>query len=169
MIITFLSFLLSINTFAQTAGATATAHAYATIITPITLTKTTDMNFGNIVAGTSTGTVVLVVNATRMSTGGVILPTATPGTITSAKFETKGLANATYAITLPTSINISKNGSNGNNSMIVNGFNSSPASTGGILSNSGTQNISVGATLNVGANQDAGEYEGTFDVTVCYN
>jgi hypothetical protein len=105
MIITSLFFLLSINTFAQTAGATAEAHAYATIITPITLTKTTDMNFGNIVAGASTGTVVLVVNATRMSTGGVILPTATPGTITSAKFKTSGLANATYTITLPTSIN----------------------------------------------------------------
>jgi hypothetical protein len=178
MIITSLFFLLSINTFAQSASATAEAHAYATIITPITLTKTADMYFGNIVAGTSAGTVILAVNDTRTKTGDVILPTATPGTITSAKFTTTGLANATYAITLPSSINLSTNGDNGNgnghgnphndNDMIVNGFNSIPAINAGVLTD-GSQDISVGATLNVNANQAPGEYQGTFNVTVCYN
>jgi hypothetical protein len=38
-----------------------------------------------------------------------------------------------------------------------------------VLSNEGTANLKVGATLNVEANQTPGLYEGKFDVTVAYN
>jgi hypothetical protein len=151
---------------AQTASATQSATANATIITPIAIAHVADLNFGNIVAGTATGTVtVSPTTGDRSSTGYVILPTATPGTVKAAEFTVKGLANATYAITLPTSITISETGGA---TMTVNHFTSNPSGTGTLAAN-GEQTLSVGARLNVDADQAAGEYAGEFTVTVAYN
>ena len=60
---------------ASIAQSTATATATATIITPITLTKNTDMNFGNIAIGATAGTVLLpaVAVPVRVPGGGVTL------------------------------------------------------------------------------------------------
>lgn len=155
--------LVSINVNAQTASASANATGSATIIAPIQISKTVDMSFGNIVAGAGSGTVVLATNDSRSKTGDVILPAATPGTIASAQFKVTGLANATYAITLPTTLNIS----NGSQSMTINSFTSTPSSTGTLTS--GEETVKVGATLNVGASQASGNYTGSFSVTVAYN
>ena len=88
------------SSFAQ---ATATAAASATIITPITITKTVDMNFGNVaVSATIAGTAILAPAGTRTTggAGGVTLP-ATTGTVAAATFTISGQASYTYAITLP--------------------------------------------------------------------
>jgi hypothetical protein len=62
------------SSFAQ---ATATATSTATIVTPISITKTVDMNFGNVAVQTATGgTVILAPAGTRTVTGGVTLPAA---------------------------------------------------------------------------------------------
>ena len=45
---------------ASFAQASATASASATIITPITITKTADMNFGNVAVQASTGGTVIM-------------------------------------------------------------------------------------------------------------
>src|SRR5579871_264943 len=93
----------STSSFAQ---ATATASASANIITPISIVKTVDMNFGNVaVSGSTAGTVVLVPAGTRSATGGVTLP-ATTGTVSAASFTVSGQASYTYAITLPASCTI---------------------------------------------------------------
>lgn len=151
------------------AQATATATATATIVTPISITKSVDMNFGNVAVSASTaGTVVLATDGTRTSTGGVTLPT-TAGTVTAASFAVAGQGNYTYAITLPSSALTITSGSN---TMTVNTFVSNPsAGSGGTLSAGGTQTLLVGATLNVAAAQPAGVYvSGTpFSVTVNYN
>ena len=143
----------------------ATATASSTIVTPIGITKTVDMNFGNVaVNSTTAGTVVLTPEGTREKTGGVTLP-ATKGTVTAAQFNVTGADGYTFAITLPTDITIS-NGAGG--SMIVNNFISTPDGTGTI---SGDTPIKVGATLNVAAGQVAGTYTSVtpFEVTVNYN
>ncbi|MCX6259282.1 MAG: DUF4402 domain-containing protein, partial [Bacteroidia bacterium] len=54
-------------TFAQP-GAFATATATATIVAPIAITKTVDMNFGNVAVGITAGTVVLTPAGTRSAT-----------------------------------------------------------------------------------------------------
>ena len=152
---------------AQTASASASASANATIITPIAITHEgkPDLNFGNVVAGTGEGTVtVSPTTGDRSSTGDVILPTATSGTVNAAEFTVTGLADATYAITLPTSIDISETGGE---TMTVTDFTSDPDGTGTLAG--GTQTLSVGARLNVGAGQVAGDYTGEFSVTVAYN
>jgi hypothetical protein len=164
----FLMTLVAQNVNAQpfTGQKTATSATEATIITPIAITKTIDLNFGNVVSGTGTGTVTVVPAGTRSSAGDVTLPAATPGTITAATFNVTGLANATYSITLPTTLNVVS----GANSMVVNGFTSNPTPTG-TLSASGAETVTVGATLNVGANQAAGTYTNASDleITVAYN
>jgi len=144
---------------------TETATASATIITPISLAKTVDMNFGYLATNGAVGTVVLATAGTRTKTGGVTLPVVA-GTVTAASFTVTGSGTSTYAITLPsTDLTITS----GENTMIVNAFTSTPSGTGTLTG--GTQIILVGATLNVGASQVAGTYLSAtpFDVTVNYN
>jgi len=150
--------------FAQ-ATATASATATATIVAPLTITKTVDMNFGNVAVGGSLGTVIMDPAGSRSATGGVTLP-ATAGTVTAASFNVAGQGTYTYAITLPSSdLTITS----GANTMTVNTFTSTPSGTGQLTA--GAQTLTVGATLNVDASQTAGTYiSGTpFDVMVVYN
>ena len=154
------------SSFAQ---ATATASASANIITPISIAKTVDMNFGNVaVSATVAGTAILAPGGTRTTggAGGVTLP-ATTGTVSAANFTVSGQASYTYAITLPsTTVTISS----GSNTMNVTAFTSSPSATG-LLSSGGTQTLTVGATLNVTNGQAAGAYTSAtaLPVTVNYN
>jgi len=163
-ILAFSVFLIAftVGAFAQSASATATATAV--IVSPITITRTADMSFGNIIADVDGGTVVLVPAGTRTLNG--LNSPSLPGTVTAASFNVTGLANATYAITLPASHDIS----NGAQTMTVDAFSSTPTTTG-TLDAAGTQTLNVGATLNVNANQQAGTYTNAagFTVTVNYN
>jgi len=163
LVLTLVALGLSISSFAQV---TATASTPANIITPIAITKDIDMNFGNIaVSPTLGGTVVLPTTGVRTKTGGVTLPVVT-GTVTAASFTVTGEGSSTYSITLPTSA-ITLTGPSG--TMTVDNFVSTPSSTGTL--SSGTQEVKVGATLNVAAAQAAGTYTNASDlfVTVNYN
>ena len=146
-------------------GVSATATGSATIITPLSITKNIDMNFGAIAVNATAGTVILAPAGGRTATGGVTLPTSSV-TVSSAAFAISGLNSATYAITLPTT---ALTLSSGTNNMSVDGFTLSAGA--GTLSASGTQTINVGATLSVGASQAAGAYTSAtpFTVKVNYN
>lgn len=150
------------------AQATATATATATIVTPISITKNVDMNFGNIaVSAASGGTVILAPAGTRTTggAGGVTLPAVT-GTVTAASFTVNGNGSYTYAITLPSSA-VTLTGPAAA-TMDATAFTSTPSATGTLTG--GTQNLLVGATLTVAAAQAAGVYtSGNFNVTVNYN
>ena len=145
----------------------ATATASSTIVTPIGITKTVDMNFGNVaINSTTAGTVVLAPAGTRTSTGGVTLP-ATAGTVAAAEFNVTGENDYTFSITLPSTSHEIKSGSN---TMSVTNFTSTPT-LAGTLSATGSATVKVGATLNVSAGQAAGTYTSVtpFEVTVNYN
>ena len=155
---------LSNNAKAQ---ATATASAAATIITPISIVKDVDMNFGNVaVSATIAGTAILAPAGTRTTggAGGVTLP-ATTGTVSAAQFTVSGSASYTYDITLPTSCVITDGASH---TMTVNTFTSNPSATG-LLGSGGTQVLTVGATLNVAAAQASGLYTNATGVPVTVN
>jgi hypothetical protein len=146
---------------------TASATATATIVTPISITKNVDMNFGNVaVQSTTGGTVILSPAGGRTKTGGVTLPTTT-GTVTAASFTVNGTGAYTYTITLPSSAHSIASGAN---TMTVTAFTSNPLAAAGQLT-AGAQTLNVGATLNVAAAQPAGVYVSVtpFDVTVNYN
>jgi Domain of unknown function (DUF4402) len=111
------------------------------------------------------GTVVLAPAGTRTATSGVTLP-ATTGTVTAASFTVNGNGSYTYAITLPGTVTLTHSG--GVQTMTASSFTSNPSGTGAL--SSGTQDITIGATLTVAAAQLAGVYtSGNFNVTVNYN
>lgn len=149
------------------AASYAQSNASATIVTPISIAVSDHMNFGNVNASGTLGTVVLSTAGVRSATGGVTLPTTT-GTVSAANFIVSGQANFTYSITLPSSVTITR--VSGSETMTVETFTSNPATTG-TIGGGGTQALSVGATLKVGASQVPGSYTSgaTFDVTVAYN
>lgn len=142
-------------------SADATARVTATIITPISIEKTADLLFGKIVKSDAGGTVVIDTEDNAVYTG--VTEFANNINVSAAKFTVKGNAGNRYSISLPTSITISETGGA---TMTVNHFTSSPDV---VIASNGTQTLSVGATLNVGADQAAGEYAGEFTVTVAYN
>lgn len=131
--------------------------------TPISLSKGSDLSFGDLLSGLGSGTVVLGPGGSRTATGGVGLASSRP--VGAASLQVTGTEHAAYTITLPASAALK--GSNGQ-SLTVDHFTSSPSRTG-TLDATGQQLLNVGATLQVPANQAAGTYSGTFRVTVAYD
>ncbi len=147
---------------AQT-SATANFTASATIIQPISITTTSDMNFANIDAKDG-GQIILTPDNTRISTGGVELAGAE--NLSAATFTVSGQPGYTYDISLPGN---SYTLTNGIESMVINNFTSS-LSNGNLIADE-SQIIRVGATLNVNPNQTPGFYctPASLNVTVNYN
>jgi len=147
--------------FAQT---TATTNASATIVGTLTLTKTADLQFGNLSSpvGASTVTIAADASSTTTPAGGIALLGGVSRT--AATYHVTGTATATYAITLPA-------GSIPLGTMTVDNFVSSYAGTAniGTIQGTATDDFIVGATLNVGAGQAPGVYTGTYDVSIAYN
>ena len=152
------------------AQSTATATASATVVTPIAITKSSDLNFGNLSVQAATGgTVVVPASGARTSTSGVTLPAAA-GTVSAAAFDVTGTAAYTYAITLPASVTLNHSAGAGTGTMSAASFVTNQPLNIGTLNGTGTQSFAVGATLTVAAGQAAGTYtSGNFNVTVNYN
>jgi hypothetical protein len=150
------------SAFAQLNTASASANANARVVAAITLNKTADLNFGDVVAGGTLGTVVMSTVGARTVTGGTTLGNANGAAV--AAFTVGGVASATYAISLPSGATTI---SSGGNNMTVDTWTGSKAT--GTLSAGGSDNFTVGGTLHVAANQAAGSYTGTFSVSVNYN
>jgi Domain of unknown function (DUF4402) len=155
---------LSTSAFAQ-ATVSATATTTVTIVTPLGISKTVDMNFGNVATNGVAGTVAMTPAGVRTPTGGVTLP-ATAGTVTAASFAVTGLGTYTYAITLPVAP-ITLAGTTAG--VTASTFTSTPSGTGALVG--GAQTLLVGATLNLPASTVAGSYTNAagLAVTVCYN
>lgn len=159
--------------FAGTASAqrtaTASASASAKIVSGISLSKTQDLNFGQVVRSASAGTVVLdPSNAARTFNGGVTV--GQNGGNAYAQFTAAGEPAYAYSVTLPSSITITQSVASGTPAtMTVTGLASTlGSSNNGVLNSEGTNGFNVGGTLNVAANQATGSYAGSFNVTVSY-
>lgn len=143
-------------------SATARANAAATIVTPITIAKTVDLNFGAIAPSTTAGMVTVGYdNSISGSEGVALIPQL--GTHSSASFTVNGAANASFYVTLPSNAMLTL--VDGTETMTVSSFFHSAT---GMLNETGVEVFNVEATLAVGANQLPGLYEGTFEVTVTY-
>jgi hypothetical protein len=148
-------------------AATDTGTANARIVTPITITAApTPMNFGDIQPEAGATTVTL-------STGGVATPsgaTVVTGSPSQGVFTVTGTAAATYSITLPADGTVSLTGPGSPaTDMAVNGFNHDAGGTP-TIGGGGSSTLNIGAVLSVAgsATQTAGDYSGTYDVTVDY-
>ncbi len=149
-------------------AANATADASATIATAISIANNADMNFGTI-AEAGAGTVTVLTDGTRTTTGGV--SPLSSGLGAAADFTVTGEDSATYSITLPADNTVIL--SDGANTMNTIGITSLPTEAAGGTLSAGpcpcTETLLVGATLIVGISQVPGAYTTTFTVTVDYN
>ncbi len=146
--------------------------ASARIRGPLTITNVTPLHFGNIIRGTTAGRVIINARTgVRTTTGGVTLVGLG---FTRATFTTSGTPNAVLIFSIPSG-NVTLTRSGGGGTMLLNtmrlSINGGPLV--GINGNrtlpaSGSLPFALGGRLNVGANQAAGTYLGTVNITVNY-
>jgi hypothetical protein len=151
--------------FAAPSSSTVNGAAQAAVIKPLTIVAVNTLSFGQLTRPTAAGTVVLDPAGTISTTGGVLTSTAItqiiargPGT-----FAVNGDPGRLFTVDLPT-VAILRQGAR---NMRLSAFRSNWTS-GTAFSAAGTFTLSVGATLNVLANQTVGTYTGTYAVTVTY-
>lgn len=166
----------AISAPALAAAQTATATTGATVIKPIVIASTENLNFGSFAADTNGlgGTVTVSTNAARVGSADVVVTTASAAAVTAAKFDVTGENNATYSISV-TDTNLTSGINTMNLATILtvgapSGSTESNAGTAtGTLSGTGAQSFYVGGVLTVGATQAVGTYAGTISATVNYN
>jgi len=157
-------FMFTTVGFAQSAEASATAD----IAPLISIEVVTDLNFGNVIASGSSGTVIVTPTGARSRTGGVSFIPSMPGTVSAAQFTINGMPNATYSISIPNVNNVRITNLD-NEYMDIRQLSINIGSQTPKLDLDGTQTLYIGATLRVNANQSPGLYTGTTVVTVAYN
>lgn len=148
--------------FAQVT-ATSTAKTFATILTPISITKVDNLRFGTIITSNNAGTVVIHADGTARSMGsftGLNETTDVPG---PASFTVLGSEGETFSVVK--SVSVALAGPN-SSTMVIDNLTDNGMRTIGLL---GTSNLVVGGTLNIDANQQGGTYEGEISVTVAYD
>lgn len=142
---------------AHAAPVTASATARANILQQITVTNTSDLDFGTIVSAVSASTVD--VSAAGVRTCGAGLTCS--GTVAAANFNLTGTNNSVVTVGGDNSVTLS----NGSTTMSASLVRSAATVT---LSGAGAGSFQVGGTLSLAANQADGAYTGTFNVTADY-
>jgi hypothetical protein len=145
-------------TSAQAATNSVTANANAKILAAVTVTKSTDLNFGTAVSGAAAGTVAV-------STGGAQTCTTvvcTGGGATAAGFAIQGTAGGNVAITVPATVSLTGPGT------AMSATLTSSAASLVLTGVAATDVFQVGGSLPVAINQAGGSYTGTFTVSVAY-
>ena len=154
----------AVGTAQAQASATATANATATILGGLALTWVEDLNFNDLIPGTTPGTINMVADGsanTVIVTGGVLWL----GPRQTAVFLASGTPNRQITATVsPASIQIS----NGTDFMTVDTWSVFPP-VPIFLGPLGNMQINVGGMLHVPAAQPSGFYTGVFTLTVAYS
>lgn len=151
---------------------TTQGSASSTVIEPVQIVNTADLDFGQIIpGGTGTGRVIINArtnartanaNATLVGTSGF---NRAEFTVTGEPRQFVNLTTASPTITLTgpganmTVNRLRVNRNNGGQRQLPRVFR---------IPASGTMNIGFGGRLNVGSTQAPGIYSGTFDLTVAY-
>ncbi|MCZ8171753.1 MAG: DUF4402 domain-containing protein [Brevundimonas sp.] len=143
------------------AATSATANATAEVLSTLTLTADTPLNFGQIAANTG-GSVTVNADSTTAFTGSVI----STGTRAPAGFTVTGTPGASVVVSLPASATLTRTG--GTETMSITNFNANPPAGFQLAPVTGSATFGVGGTLGVASGQAAGVYSGTFSVSVEY-
>jgi len=158
-----LAALSAMPSAAIAAPARATGTATVDLLSPLTIQKLQDLDFGT-VAVTAAGTAVIDPVANSISTTGGLV--AAGGTPHAALFRGAASQNSVVNIKLPKQpITLTRVG--GAETVTVSNF-TLDGPTKRQMAQATTFDIKVGATLTVPAGQIAGQYTGTFDVTAQY-
>lgn len=145
-------------------AATENGSATATVVTPVTVTQSQELNFGQFAAGDTAGTVVISTAGAHSQTGGVVLMSGSTGQ-QAGQFDITGEGDNAISVTVGSTATLS----DGTNTMAVTIDATPPTQL-----TSGSATLNVGGTLSVDANQPAGTYNtanasgSTYTVTVNY-
>lgn len=141
---------------------TAKVTVRVNVIEPIKITKSVDLDFGNVISAFNPGTVTLSPDGSRVANG-VQISSTFPGNVSPAEARVSH-GNNKYSITLPQSFTLYSQ-ADPNQVILINKFNVAPNS-GELI-----DVLKIGATLNLEANQPSGFYTNSegFNVTVSYN
>jgi hypothetical protein len=139
------------------------ATAEAALLSPLSVIKRADLDFGT-VATTGAGTAVIDPVSNALTTTGAV--TKAGSGAHRALFTSTGSKNAVVHIKLPQNpVTLTRVG--GTETMTVSNWTLDGSTNRKIPANT-TFDFAVGGTLTVGANQADGTYVGTFSVTVQY-
>lgn len=139
--------------------ASTTGTAAATVVQPITLSKSGDLNFGVVTPNGGAAVVTISTEGARSGPTDVLVG---GGTTSAAAFAVGGDADRAFTFTLPAG---SATLTSGADTLTVDNWTSdAPATIVG-----GNVSVNVGGSLNLAAAQPAGAYAGTFSVTATYN
>lgn len=155
------------NSFAADATTTSTA----TVIQPIAVLKSADLDFGRFAAGEG-GTVTVSPDGLRSNSGTIL--SSIGSNPTAAQFDVTGDNDATYSIAWSGATVLTHTDTIETMALtLISDLTPSAVTTGevtsGTLNASGTQSIYLGGQLAVGATQEPGDYSGDVDVAVEYN
>lgn len=144
-------------------GAGASGAATAVTLRPLSIVNTEDLVFGTLLRGTTAGTAVIDPDTGGRSVTGGVLPAG--GSPRAAQFFTYGGPNQNLQVNrgpLPV-LNRAGGGASMNvTQLTLNG------PTLRFLNSAGVLDLRVGGTLAVAANQQEGDYSGTFQIIVTY-
>lgn len=148
--------------FAADPTATASGEIYAEMLSSYSVTKGSSLNFGKLIPTSTAGTVVINNVGTSCTETNVVK--AAGHTFSAASFTISSPTEMTWSVGSIASQELTHE-TNTNYKMNVVSFTFS-ATSGNTTTN---KTFTVGATLNVGANQEIGKYTGSFPVTVTFN
>lgn len=160
-----LSLMVQEKALCQASDKSAT---YVQIIETLSAQELQQLNFGRFSPESGGGEIVISPDGSRTATGTVVLAS---GPFYPGLFYVTGAPVADFSVHLPDEPAVLFHQGTPN-VMLVNNWVSFPQASAGINTNpDGTQTISIGATLQVGAltENPAGLYSGTFEVTFAYN
>jgi len=148
--------------------ASVAAQAFAEVISALTATETSQLNFGKFSPEVQGGQVIVTPDGIRTTSGSVIL---SGGIANSGIFYITGAPDAAFSIQLPSGPAVLVHQKSSKTMLVSNWVSYPQAGNGtGILEN-GQQFVYLGATLNVGSMLDnpVGLYSGAFNLTFAYN
>ena len=159
----FAAFALLVPATASAGPVSSAATGTAALLSPVSVIKNSNMDFGTLVV-TGAGTAVIDPVSGSLTTTGAVTKAGTAAH--PATFISTGSKNAVVHIKLPTNpITLTRVG--GTETMTVSTWTLDGATNRRIPGNN-TFMFAVGATANVAAGQVNGKYVGTFTVTVQY-
>ncbi len=150
------------------AQVTVTSQVFAEVVEALTASETSQLNFGKFFPQADGGQIEVSPEGTRQATGSTKL---SGGTSSPASYEICGADGVNFTVILPPKPAVLSNADN-SKTMTIDNWQSSPSpGQGGLQLEGGTQQVKLGATLNVGSLDEnpVGMYAGTFSITFSYN
>ena len=134
----------------------------AEVVTPLTITESTPMDFGTVAGGTTLGTIIMTDTGARSATGGAQFIGADG---VAGVFTITGLADASITVSTPDTV-ATLVGTGADMGFVLASGTYPGTLTGGSIA------VNFGGTLSIGASQTAGSYAtvgNTFTVQVDYD